>query len=37
MIIVLTIMSDMGLSHDELGMVGLVLLGLSLVGLVRGM
>jgi hypothetical protein len=37
MISVLTVMRDMDLSHDLLGMVGLELSGLSLVGLVRGM
>jgi hypothetical protein len=37
MIAVLMATSDMDLSHDLLGLVGLDLPGLSLVGLVHGM
>jgi hypothetical protein len=37
MIVVLTVMSDMDLSHDSLELVGLDLPGLSLVGLVHGL
>jgi hypothetical protein len=37
MIVVLTVMSGMDLSHDQLSFVELDLPGLSLVGLVYGM
>jgi hypothetical protein len=37
MIVVLMVMSGMGISHDQLGLVGLDLPGLSLAGLVHGM
>jgi hypothetical protein len=37
MIAMLMVMSNMDLSHDQMGLVGLDLSGLTLVGLVRGM
>jgi hypothetical protein len=37
MIAMLMVMSNMDLSHDQLGLVGLDLSGLTLVGLVHGM